>query len=423
MNIIKKYMENDYLVSLFSKCIIALLGIFNSVLIYRYLGVDLKGEYAYYLNIINILAVILNLGIYQGFPYFMKTGTKKVKLKEEFLSIILIQFIIYLFLVTLFCKFFMVEFLMLSFVLCAQILNNQMDFILLIDNFKKRVFVNIISSISNTLLLLSFFIFVKESSIQNIYICILAKDIIGIILRIKMYNVHIIEIVSHFKISMFWRAIKFGFIPMITTLLITLNYKVDVLILKRFTDYANIGLYSTGVALAGQLWIVPDAFKDVLFNRTAKNNAKNEICLSIKINVCICIIITILFIFFGKIVIIFLYGLEFADSYFVALITIIGIIPMVYYKMIYPLFISDGRRMQSILSLSIAFLFNIVLNFLLIPQYGINGSAFSSVISYSICGLFFCVKFMGLYKVKFSQLFIINMMDLKKIRNIRKSMK
>lgn len=32
-------------------------------------------------------------------------------------------------------------------------------------------------------------------------------------------------------------------------------------------DFGDIGIYSLAVNLGGQLWLIPDAFKDVLFNK------------------------------------------------------------------------------------------------------------------------------------------------------------
>ena len=67
-------------------------------------------------------------------------------------------------------------------------------------------------------------------------------------------------------------VLKFSFFPMLTSLLTILNYNMDVIILNFFVENREIGLYSLAVTFASMLWIIPDAFKDVLFNKTAQND-------------------------------------------------------------------------------------------------------------------------------------------------------
>jgi len=69
------------------------------------------------------------------------------------------------------------------------------------------------------------------------------------------------------------RAIKFGIFPMLSTLLITSNYRVDVIIMKQFLDYREIGYYIVGVELANKVWLISNAFKEVVFSKTAKKDS------------------------------------------------------------------------------------------------------------------------------------------------------
>lgn len=46
----------------------------------------------------------------------------------------------------------------------------------------------------------------------------------------------------------------------------------------------EIGFYSLGVSLSEYGWLIPDAFREVLFSRTAKDDAIEEVTMSMKVN-------------------------------------------------------------------------------------------------------------------------------------------
>src|SRR5699024_1226951 len=60
--------------------------------------------------------------------------------------------------------------------------------------------------------------------------------------------------------------IKYSSISMLNDLLTNLNYNLDIIILSFFVSKSQIGIYSLAVSLASMTWIIPDAFKEVLFN-------------------------------------------------------------------------------------------------------------------------------------------------------------
>ena len=75
------------------------------------------------------------------------------------------------------------------------------------------------------------------------------------------------------------KIVPFGFISMVTTLMLTLNYRVDTLMMGYLYHIPDteIGFYSLGVSLSEYGWLIPDAFREVLFSRTAKDDAIEEV--------------------------------------------------------------------------------------------------------------------------------------------------
>ena len=79
---------------------------------------------------------------------------------------------------------------------------------------------------------------------------------------------------------------------MLMQLMITLNYNLDVILLKRLTNNLTyVGLYSVAINLGNMLWLIPDAFRDVVFNKTAVEDSVKEIVNLIKVNILIAITI------------------------------------------------------------------------------------------------------------------------------------
>ena len=91
-----------------------------------------------------------------------------------------------------------------------------------------------------------------------------------------------------------------------------------------------------------------------------------------------------------------LYGGEYSGAYQVLIILLLGIIGMVFYKMVYSYNVINRHKTANLVMLGAAALSNIAVNAVLIPLCGITGAAIASTVSYVICGicflLFFCRK-------------------------------
>ena len=182
---------------------------------------------------------------------------------------------------------------------------------------------------------------------------------------------------------------------MLVFLCMSINYKIDIQMLKWYNNvsYADIGIYGTGVALASKVWLIPDAIKDILLSRLVKGKHENEVAKVIRCSLAICTASVLVFLLIGKVVVLALYGSDFADVYYIMAILFVGIESMIFYKMVYSYNISRGKRTVNLLFLGIAAVVNIIGNLIFIPLYGIWGAAIMSVVSYLVCGLCFLVYF------------------------------
>ena len=212
--------------------------------------------------------------------------------------------------------------------------------------------------------------------------------------------------------------IRFGFVPMLVYLCMTVNYKIDIQMLKLFPNvsYADIGIYSTGVALATKIWLIPDAIKDILLSRLIKGGKEEEVARVLRINLAICIICSAILALIGKPFVNLLYGEEFSDAYYVILLMLVGVIGMIFYKMIYSYNISRGRRWVNLLFLGIAAVVNAVGNAVAIPRFGIWGAAVVSITSYMLCGICFLVYFRCASGIPTWRLLIVQREDISAVK-------
>jgi O-antigen/teichoic acid export membrane protein len=213
----------------------------------------------------------------------------------------------------------------------------------------------------------------------------------------------------------FLKVVRFGYLPMLSFLLITLNYKVDVLMLEGASSITNVQLsyYTTGVSIAELAWFIPDVFKEVLFNKTAKKNNYKEISSILRVSNAVLIVIILAVIVLGRFMIRLFYGQVFAPAYEVTILLFLGIPAMSWFKIIYTLFNAQGRRKTSFSVLLASTLINILVNYFAIPHFGIYGAALASVLSYSVCGIVFIFLYGKISGEKVWSLFILRKGDIK----------
>ncbi|GAA0083723.1 hypothetical protein UT300007_01620 [Clostridium sp. CTA-7] len=406
--------KNEYIISIVSKIILVGLSFINSVLINRYLGPVLKGEYFYILNISNIITIIIGFNIASSYPYFSKKYG--LSIRQKLINIIFFQMGIYT-LNAILLSFFIKNNLFIYIMIISILLqfSNQLDFMSIIDSINKRNKITVISTFIYSSILFYLFFYTKNS-LEYIVGALLLFNVIKSLLYIvnnKFIPLKILE-----DSPSLFEIFRFSFFPMITSLLTTFNYNIDVVILKLFVANSEIGMYSVGVTLAAMLWIIPDAFKEVLFNKTAKSDSIDAIVLSIKINVYISLIVILGFVFIGKNFISLVYGIEYLDAYNVSVILLVGTIPMIFFKIINTLYLAIGKQKYSFYILFISVLLNVVINFLMIPFLGIEGAAISSVLSYMICGIVMLISFNKKYELSIKDIFLINSYEKEKIKSI-----
>lgn len=387
--IIKSIINNEYMFSVIAKIWGVLAGLLFVILLNRYLGATLKGEYAVITNYLNIFTIILGLGINQVYPIFRKKDNQYLEtylsnVKPIFLLLSIVMFSI------IFWKDenYRTNVTLLLLPIC--VITSIVDCAVQVEYPKVKNTYYVILNILEILLLFGLLLLTK-ANYEYLILIIAFKAVVSFLLACVGTKRNVIKI--PFKVSDIKSYIKYGFLPMLTVFLMTLNYRVDIIMLDGRVSLEEIGIYSLAVNLADKLWLIPDALKEILLSRLAKGKGIDELAKVIRISIAGCLLTIIGIILFGKSFIVLLFGAEFTSAYNIMLIFLVGIISMIFYKMIYAYNIVNCKQMVNFLILLMSAIINVILNYFFINLWKSEGAALATLISYSLCGLTFLIYF------------------------------
>lgn len=184
-------------------------------------------------------------------------------------------------------------------------------------------------------------------------------------------------------------ALKFSW-PFIPTLLVSWVLTLsDRVFLDKYSGLVNLGIYSMGYKISMAVFIVSSAFAMAytpifykLANKTNQNESKEKIFLYSWYASIFFILIMFVFSLFTKELVEVMLDQEYHDSYSVIRIILIAHLFSAITSITSGLYIMQAKltKLNMIVSLKVAVL-NVILNYLFIPDYGIYGAAWATVLS------------------------------------------
>ncbi len=415
-SIARRLTANDYVFTIFTKIMAVVIGLIASSYSNRFLGPALKGELGQISSMISIVAVTANFGLYQPYPYYKRQGEPDVL--DKFLRIFLLQFIAYT-VIGVFAATALGSFALTAVCLIApiQVLANQLSFMIMVEDVKFKNVIFFTARITNTLITILAF-YTMERTILVSLALVVVGDLITVVMA--LYRMKRMPNPLRADLRFAAKIVPFGFISMITTLMTTLNYRVDTLMMGYMFGVPDveIGYYTLGVSLSEYGWLIPDAFREVLFSRTAKDDAIEEVTMSMKVNLYLtfCMIAGILVL--GRPVIHLLAGAEYLPAYPVTVLLIAGIIPMSYFKIIGTLLLAQGKKYVYLGMLTASVAVNILCNAITIPLWGKMGAAAASVVSYAAAGGCFLAYYLKMYKIPVRDVFLFKPEEIARLKNM-----
>ncbi len=201
-------------------------------------------------------------------------------------------------------------------------------------------------------------------------------------------------------------------------------YWIDFFILGYFKDAVQVGIYNVAVPIALLLRFAPDLFLQLFFPLTTKEYSRKNLNLVKEISkqlgkwifILNIPVLFIMFLFPGAIIKL-LFGSEYFAASTALRILSVGTFVAAIFKISDNLISMIGKSKLLLTNLIITIIFNIVLDIILIPKYGINGAAIATASSFILLSLMQLVEAQYLIKIipirrKMIKIFLVSIIPL-----------
>ncbi|MBC7767085.1 flippase [Arenimonas sp.] len=180
-------------------------------------------------------------------------------------------------------------------------------------------------------------------------------------------------------------------LPLMFSAVFVLIYsRIDQIIVKHFLNSTAVGLYSAAVTLSEVWYFIPGIIVSTLFPSIINTKKNDEIVYRKRIIhltlllISISSFIAILGTLFAKYILHLIFGLSFVDAYRVLQLYIWSGVGISIGTVLIQYLITEKLSSIILYTSIIGMVINVALNLWLIPIYGINGSAFATLISYTV---------------------------------------
>jgi len=183
--------------------------------------------------------------------------------------------------------------------------------------------------------------------------------------------------------------LRFGVQTMALVLLLTSMYKVDILLVSYFEGAATTGHYRAALQVSEFMWVVSVAMEQVMIQSTAvmwEEEATSELTALLSRMLRYVVVITVLlvagvFVLSEQFLTLY-FGSAFEASVLPLRVLLPGVLGFAIARVIWPVLQAGGHLRTLLFATGAAVVLNIVLNLVLIPEFGIVGAAIATSIAY-----------------------------------------
>ncbi len=168
----------------------------------------------------------------------------------------------------------------------------------------------------------------------------------------------------------------------VSTFLILMYYNLDTILIKYFMDYEAVARYNAAYKIVFAFIVVRSVFTSVIFPRMAEKKLEwNEGKLFAVVGVGVAALIALFMYYFSGMILSIAYGDKYLDSEHVLIILSLTA-SVLWVNLFYPTFFIAIKREKFYMKVHIfTALLNLIGNIILIPKYGIEGAAFSTLMA------------------------------------------
>jgi O-antigen/teichoic acid export membrane protein len=217
--------------------------------------------------------------------------------------------------------------------------------------------------------------------------------------------------------------VKLGLVNAIAIFVMQLNYRIDILMLKKMSAIEEVGFYSLAMQIAEQLWHIPYAIETVVLSRSANTQddafVHKTVASMFRVSIVTGLILGILIFLIAPSLIPAVFGKEFARSVPMIRVVLPGILLLLGFRILNSRLTGMGKPQIAIYTFLPALVINFFLNLFLIPRYGGTGAAWATNVSYAAGSISFILIYAKQVKMPLSAIFRFRRSDFYFMRDLR----
>lgn len=405
MSKIEKY--NHILTGFGSNILGNLLMFATTIFLTRSFEPEVYGEFRLIFSFIALIVIIFLLGRDNGIIYFTqhnKTYEDKIIIEETFFGLFILligTLILYIFGKQIIDIFLNQSISIENYNLSLLMIPLWGFFNLLLAGIKAKGMINysfVLSNLTQRVLRIPFFILLAllSTSYYSLALGMILSQILLVYLAVKkvpfVRNIKEIDFRNFF--TRFSYALQLGFNAIVVVLLT----KIDVIMVGKFTDNEQVAIYDTSALLAFVVMLpfialvksTEPFMKSLIIDKTTQEKYYKNLKLSFELSLAVLLLFLI-----SSEAILNIFGSVYAQGASTLIILSLGFVALIFLGTPIELLNMNGKGKISSIILLFSIGINILLNYLLIPNYGIDGAAVATVVSLifsKIIGLFLVLK-------------------------------
>jgi len=228
----------------------------------------------------------------------------------------------------------------------------------------------------------------------------------------------------HFHPEIIRSLLSMGFMFALSFVIIQLNFRIDILLLKQLSTMEEVGFYSLGVSIAEKLWQLPFAIGIVLMSRTVNTDDQDAINATtgrlVRVSFLAGLIASIAMFFLSPFILPAIWGEKFLPSVMIIQYILPGILFISVYRVLSSRLAGIGKPQISIYVFIPALIINILLNLWWIPLYGAFGAVLATNVSYTLGTIAYIFVYSKIVHMPVLEIFLFQKSDFMFIKEMRK---
>lgn len=389
----------------------------------RLLGTTGRGVVSLVNNVVNFGVIILGFGLSSSNIFFIGKDRKKINeiLGFNFIISLLSSFI--LIILYIINNFYNLNFLFKNLdniyivlaLLFIPIMNIKTAFTSLFLGMQEVVYYNKINILDKSLNLILLILFIIP--IRTAFVVLMANIISSLVIMSMLFYKLFIKNGNRIKIQKTFNKeiLKYSLKSQLGNLIQVVNYRLDTFLVNYYCGISDVGIYANAVVLGETLWQIATSVATIVFPATAssKDNKSiiNDINTITRITFYIIMLSSLALMVLSRFIVSF-FGKGFKGTATALILLIPGIAIFSICKILSNYIAGIGMLEKNITASTISCIVTLVLDFTLIPKWGINGAAIASSISYILFTMITVYFYLDITHSKLKDIFVLTKDDI-----------